>query len=74
MSDVIGILCQHVLMLSLLSVHVKLRSVVTFPNPLVLYLSTGDLIGLSLLILLQLLGVLHFLPLRLVQVALQIHK
>lgn len=46
---------------------------VTFPHLLVLYLSTGDLIGLGLLIFLQLLGILHLLPLCLIKVALQKH-
>lgn len=46
---------------------------VTFPHLLVLYLSAGDLIGFSLLIFLQLLGILHLLPLCLIKVALQKH-
>lgn len=49
-------------------------SVVTFLDPLVLYLGTGDLIGLSLLIFLQFLGILHLLPFGLVQVTLSVHK
>lgn len=47
---------------------------VTFPHLLVLYLSAGDLIGFGLLIFLQLLGILHLLPLCLIKVALQKHK
>lgn len=46
---------------------------VTFPHLLVLYLSAGDLIGFSLLIFLQLLGILHLLPLCLIKVALHKH-
>lgn len=44
--------------------------IVTFLDPLVLNLCAGDLIGLSLLIFLQFLGVLHLFPFRLIQVAL----
>lgn len=53
---------------ALLSVYV------TFPHPLVLYLCSGDLIGFGLLIFLQLLRILHLLPLCLIEVALQKHK
>lgn len=48
--------------------------VVTFLNPFVVYLSSGDLIGLSLLIFLQFLGVLHLFPFCFIQVALAVHK
>lgn len=47
--------------------------VATFLNPLVLYLSASDLICLRLMIFLQFLGILHLLPLRLVEITLQIH-
>lgn len=42
----------------------------TFFNPLVMYVSTGDLISLSLLIFLKFLGILHLLPLSLIQITL----
>lgn len=53
---------------ALLSVYV------TFPHPLFLHLCSGDLIGFGLLIFLQLLRILHLLPLCLIEVALQKHK
>lgn len=52
----------------------KESSAVTFLDPLVLYLCSGDLIGLRLLIFLQFLRILHLLPFCLVQVALPVHK
>lgn len=48
----------------------KSSVVATFLDSLVLDLRTGDVKSLGLLVILQLLGVLHLLPFRLVQVAL----
>lgn len=52
----------------------KQRVVVTFFDPLVLYFSTGDLIGLSLLIFLQFLGILHLLSFRFIQITLLVYE